>query len=128
MVVNYAIKPMMIHPCAIHVPILDMSHPAVAYHLQGNQKVAHMLMINIAEARNLQQADGGLAGASDPYAVMVHSGAGTFGARYLRTQTVQVRPPHTLSAPPPLLSAAGDFVAATTRGRRAHTNKGLRCM
>jgi hypothetical protein len=34
LIVNYAIKPLMIHPCAIHVPILDMSHPAVAHHLQ----------------------------------------------------------------------------------------------
>jgi len=87
MVMKYAIKPLLMHPCAVHMPILDMSHPAVKYHLTTKEKVQRVLLVNIIEATNLQAADA-MGGLSDPYTVMIHSGAGSFGSRYYRTPTI----------------------------------------
>ncbi|KAK3288903.1 hypothetical protein CYMTET_3636 [Cymbomonas tetramitiformis] len=89
------VRPMIQHPAAIHLPILDMASPVIRQHVGKTRQVARMLRVRLISASNLPAADWlmganlarqmGRQGSSDPFAVVVRSGVQPYPQRSRRS-------------------------------------------
>ena len=59
------LKPIISHPAAVDIPLVDFNHPSVAAVLGSNLQAAGLLCIDVLECEGLEARDSG--GTSDPY-------------------------------------------------------------